>query len=152
MHSTLAWTIIASLFIGNVLLLVLNVPLVGLWTSILKVPYPILAGLILMFMVVGAYTINFSVFDVFVMILFGLVGLGLRHLDIPLAPMVLTLVLGPLMERSLRESLDISHGSFSIFMDRPITLVLLILALVIVCSPLLKLRKPAALAAEDPES
>jgi len=151
-HSTLAWTIIASLFIGNVLLLVLNVPLVGLWTSILKVPYPILAGLILMFMVVGAYTINFSVFDVFVMIIFGLVGLGLRRLDIPLAPMVLTLVLGPLMERSLRESLDISHGSFSIFFDRPITMVLLLVALVIVCSPLLKLRKPAALAAEDPES
>ncbi|MDR4534572.1 tripartite tricarboxylate transporter permease [Glutamicibacter sp. PS] len=151
-HGTLAWTIIASLFIGNVLLLVLNVPLVGLWTSILRVPYPILAGLILMFMVVGAYTINFSVFDVFVMIIFGLVGVGLRHLDIPLAPMVLTLVLGPLMERSLRESLDISHGSFIIFAERPITMVLLVLALLIIVSPLLKLRKPAALAVDDPES
>ncbi|MNW66107.1 hypothetical protein D3C74_445490 [compost metagenome] len=66
--------------------------------------------------------------------------------------MVLTLVLGPLMERSLRESLDISHGSFAIFLDRPITMVLLLIALAIVCSPLLKLRKPAALVAEDPES
>ena len=107
-HSEIAWAIIASLFIGNLLLLVLNVPLVGLWTSILRVPTTILTALILLFMVIGAYTINFSVFDVFVMIGFGLLGLALRHLDIPLAPMVLTLVLGPLMERSLRESLEIS--------------------------------------------
>lgn len=151
-HSEIAWAIIASLFIGNVLLLVLNVPLVGLWTSVLKVPYPILTALILLFMVIGAYTINFSVFDVFVMIAFGLLGLALRHLDIPLAPMVLTLVLGPLMERSLRESLEISQGSFEIFLGRPITLVLLVLALLIVCSPLLKLRKPKVLANEDPET
>jgi putative tricarboxylic transport membrane protein len=151
-HSDIAWTIIASLFIGNILLLVLNVPLVGLWTSILRVPYPILTGLILMFMVVGAYTINFSVFDVFVMILFGVIGLALRHLDIPLAPLVLTLVLGPLMERSLRESLDISRGDMTIFLDRPVTVVLLLVALLIVCSPLLKLRKPAALVADDPET
>ena len=67
----------------------------GLWTSILRVPTPILTALILLFMVIGAYTINFSVFDMFVMIGFGLLGLALRHLDIPLAPMVLTLVLGP---------------------------------------------------------
>jgi putative tricarboxylic transport membrane protein len=150
-HADIAWTIIASLFIGNILLLILNIPLVGLWTSILRIPYPILTGLILMFMVVGAYTINFSVFDVFVMILFGVIGLALRHLDIPLAPMVLTLVLGPLMERSLRESLDISRGDLTIFLERPVTLVLLILATVIVCSPLLKLRKPAALATADSE-
>lgn len=151
-HSDIAWTIIASLFIGNILLLVLNVPLVGLWTSILRVPYPILTGLILMFMVVGAYTINFSVFDVFVMILFGVIGLALRHLDIPLAPLVLTLVLGPLMERSLRESLDISRGDMGIFLERPVTVVLLLIGLLIVCSPLLKLRKPAALTADDPET
>lgn len=150
-HADIAWTIIASLFIGNVLLLILNVPLVGLWTSILRIPYPILSGLILMFMVIGAYTINFSVFDVFVMIMFGVIGVAMRHLDIPLAPMVLTLVLGPLMERSLRESLDISRGDLAIFLERPVTLVLLILAAVIVASPLLKLRKPAALATADSE-
>lgn len=123
----------------------------GLWTSILRIPYPILSGLILMFMVIGAYTINFSVFDVFVMIMFGVIGVAMRHLDIPLAPMVLTLVLGPLMERSLRESLDISRGDLAIFLERPVTLVLLILAAVIVASPLLKLRKPAALATADSE-
>jgi putative tricarboxylic transport membrane protein len=150
-HSEIAWAIIASLFIGNLLLLVLNVPLVGLWTSILRVPTTILTALILLFMVIGAYTINFSVFDVFVMIGFGLLGLALRHLDIPLAPMVLTLVLGPLMERSLRESLEISQGDFSIFTSRPISAVLIGLGLLIIFSPLLKFRKPKALN-EDPET
>ena len=150
-HSEIAWAIIASLFIGNLLLVLLNVPLVGLWTSILRVPAPILTALILLFMVIGAYTINFSVFDVFVMIGFGLLGLALRHLEIPLAPMVLTLVLGPLMERSLRESLEISQGDFGIFLNRPISAVLIALGLLIICSPLLKLRKPKALT-EDPET
>ena len=150
-HSDIAWAIIASLFIGNLLLLLLNVPLVGLWTSILRVPPTILTAVILLFMVIGAYTINFSVFDVFVMIGFGLLGLALRHLDIPLAPMVLTLVLGPLMERSLRESLEISQGNFGIFVDRPISAVLIGLGLLIVLSPLLKIRKPKALT-EDPEA
>jgi putative tricarboxylic transport membrane protein len=150
-HSEIAWAIIASLFIGNLLLVLLNVPLVGLWTSILRVPAPILTALILLFMVIGAYTINFSVFDVFVMIGFGLLGLALRHLEIPLAPMVLTLVLGPLMERSLRESLEISQGDFGIFLNRPISLVLILLGVLIICSPLLKLRKPKALM-DDPET
>ncbi|WP_144671525.1 tripartite tricarboxylate transporter permease [Arthrobacter sp. U41] len=150
-HSEIAWAIIASLFIGNLLLLLLNVPLVGLWTSILRVPPSILTALILLFMVIGAYTINFSVFDVFVMIGFGLLGLALRHLDIPLAPMVLTLVLGPLMERSLRESLEISQGDFGIFVNRPISMVLIAIGVLIICSPMLKLRKPKALM-EDPET
>ncbi len=150
-HSEIAWAIIASLFIGNLLLLLLNVPLVGLWVSILRVPSSILTALILLFMVIGAYTINFSVFDVFVMIGFGLLGLALRHLEIPLAPMVLTLVLGPLMERSLRESLEISQGDFGIFSSRPISAVLIGLGILIVISPLLKFRKPKALT-DDPET
>ena len=150
-HAEVAWAIIASLFIGNVILLILNVPLVKVWTSILHIPQPILTPVILLFLVVGSYTINYSVFDVFVMLLFGVVGLVLRNFDIPLAPLVLTLVLGPLMERSLRESLDISQGSFSIFLTRPITVVLLAIGVLIAISPLLNLRKPAALE-EDPET
>lgn len=144
-HSDIAWAIIASLFIGNVILLILNVPLVGLWTAILRIPEKILTPLILLFLIVGAYTISYSVFDVFVMILFGVLGLIMRNFDIPLAPLVLTLVLGPLMERSLRESLDISQGNFSIFVTRPITVVLLGIGILIAVSPLLKFRKPAAL-------
>jgi len=150
-HSDVAWAIIASLFIGNVILLVLNVPLVRLWTAILRIPEKILTALILLFLVIGAYTINYSVFDVFVMILFGVAGLAMRRLDIPLAPLVLTLVLGPLMERSLRESLDISQGSFTIFLTRPLTVGLLAIGALIAVSPLLRLRKPAALN-EDPET
>jgi putative tricarboxylic transport membrane protein len=146
-----AWAIIASLFVGNVILLLLNVPLVGLWTSILRIPRPVLTSLILMFLVVGAYTVNFTVFDVFVMIGAGVLGLVLRRLDIPLAPLVLTLVLGPLMERSLRESLELSLGDPTVFLTRPISAVLLAVAALIVLSPLLKLRKPKALVA-DPET
>jgi putative tricarboxylic transport membrane protein len=150
-HSDIAWAIIASLFIGNVILLILNVPLIGVWTAILRIPDKVLTPLILLFLIIGAYTINYSVFDVFVMILFGILGLIMRHFDIPLAPLVLTLVLGPMMESSLRESLDISQGNFSIFVTRPITAVLLALGILIAVSPLLKFRKPAALE-EDPET
>jgi putative tricarboxylic transport membrane protein len=149
--ATVAWAIIASLFIGNVILLALNVPLIQLWTSILRIPYPILAALILMFLVVGSYTVNFSVFDVFVMIGAGVLGLVLRRLDIPLAPLVLTLVLGPLMERSLRESLELSQGDPTVFITRPISAVLLVVAGLIVLSPLFKLRKPRVLE-DDPET
>jgi putative tricarboxylic transport membrane protein len=149
--ATVAWAIIASLFIGNVILLALNVPLIQLWTSILRIPYPILAALILMFLVVGSYTVNFSVFDVFVMIGAGILGLVMRRLDIPLAPLVLTLVLGPLMERSLRESLELSQGDPTVFITRPISAVLLVVAGLIVLSPLFKLRKPRVLQ-DDPET
>ena len=150
--ATVAWAIIASLFIGNVILLILNVPLVPMWTSILRIPYPILAALILMFLVVGSYTINFSVFDVYIMIGAGLLGVVMRRLDIPLAPLVLTLVLGPLMERSLRESLELSQGDPTVFLTRPISAVLMVIAGLIVLSPLFKLRKPSALLEDDPET
>jgi putative tricarboxylic transport membrane protein len=150
--ATVAWAIIASLFIGNIILLILNVPLIQVWTSILRIPYPILAALILMFLVVGSYTINFSVFDVYVMIGAGVLGLVMRRLDIPLAPLVLTLVLGPLMERSLRESLELSQGDPTVFITRPISAVLLVIAGLIVLSPLFKLRKPRALLEDDPET
>lgn len=144
-ESRLAWTIIASLFIGNIILLILNVPLVRLWVQVLKVPYPLLSALILCFMVIGAYSINFSTFDILVMTLFGLLGLAFRHFEIPMAPLVLTMVLGPLMERSLRESLVMAQGSAGIFLTRPITLVLLIVVVLILIAPLLKFKKPAAL-------
>lgn len=149
-HSEIAWAIIASLFIGNLICLILNVPLIGVWTSILKIPHGILLAIIMIFLVVGSYTVNYNVFDVFVMILFGIVGLIFRRLDIPLAPLVLTLVLGPLMERSLRESLEISQGDFSIF-TRPFALTFIIIGAVILLTPLLKIRKPAALNT-DPEA
>jgi putative tricarboxylic transport membrane protein len=128
----LVWTIIASLFVGNLILLILNVPLVGLWTRVLAIPYSVLAALIFAFIVIGSYAVNNSVIDVYIMIFFGLVGLAFRRLDIPLAPLVLTLVLGPLMEAALRQSLQISGGEFSVFLTRPISLTFLLIATVIV--------------------
>lgn len=147
-HAEIAWAIIASLFVGNLICLILNIPLIKVWTSILRIPHPILLTVIMIFLVVGSYTINYSVFDVFVMIVFGVVGLVFRRLDIPMAPLVLTLVLGPLMERSLRESLEISQGDFSIFVTRPFALIFILIGVATMASPLLKVRKPAALTAD----
>ena len=134
-HPDIAWGVIASFYIGNIILLILNLPLIGLWVKILKIPYGILFGIIMAFMVVGAYGVNNSVFDVVVMALFGVVGYILRKLDFPLAPVVLTLFLGPLMERSLRQSLELSQGSLSIFLESPIAVVLLVLTALILIAP-----------------
>ncbi|SDQ54497.1 tripartite tricarboxylate transporter permease [Microbacterium sp. cf332] len=127
----LVWTVIASLFIGNALLLVLNVPLVGLWTKVLAIPFPVLAAMVYVFIFVGTYAVNRSVVDIFIMIAFGLLGLAFRRLDLPLAPLVLTLVLGPLLESALRQTLQISNGDFGFFLTRPIALVLLAVATLI---------------------
>jgi putative tricarboxylic transport membrane protein len=122
----LVWTVIASFFIGNVILLVLNLPLVGLWAKILHVPFRYLAVGVLVFCVLGAYSLQQSAFDVWVMIGFGVIGYGFRKLDLPLAPLVLGLILGPALERSLRTSLEMSAGDYGIFFTRPLCLGLLI--------------------------
>jgi putative tricarboxylic transport membrane protein len=127
----LVWTIIASFFIGNVILLILNLPLVGVWAKILEVPYQYIVVGTLLFCVIGAYSINSSVFDIWVMLIFGVIGYLLRKLDYPLAPFVLGLILGPMLEKSLRTSLEMSAGDFTIFLTRPITVALLILSIVV---------------------
>lgn len=140
-HPQVAWGVIASFYVGNVILLILNLPLVGIWVKILKIPYGLLFGIIMTFMVVGAYSISNSAFDVFIMTIFGVIGYILRKLDFPLAPVVLTLILGPLMERSLRQSLEMSQGDFRIFLESPIALILLILAAFFLLAPTLKYFK-----------
>lgn len=130
-HATFVWAVIASLYIGNVILLILNLPLVGWWAKLLKIPYNILVVFILIFCIIGAYSLNNSMFDVGVMIVCGLLGYAFKKLDFPLAPAILTLILGPLMERSLRESLSLSQGDYSIFFTRPISLCLLIVTAII---------------------
>ncbi len=135
----LVWAVIASFFVGNVLLLILNLPLVGLWAKILDVPYQYVCVGTLLFCMLGAYSINQSVFDIWVMIGFGLIGYLLRKLDFPLAPAVLGMILGPQLEKSLRTSLEMSAGDFSIFLTRPITLVLLIISLAIIITSALQL-------------
>lgn len=136
-HAEVAWGVIASMYIGNVMLLILNLPLIGIWVRVLQIPYSILFALILAFMAVGAYSIDNSPFDVITMLVFGVVGYVLRKLDYPLAPAVLTLILGPLMEKNLRRSLEISQGDFSIIGRSPFAVTLLAAAAVILLAPAL---------------
>ncbi len=133
----LVWTVIASFFVGNVILLVLNLPLVGIWASILRLPVSYLCVGTLVFCIVGAYSLKGSVFDIAVMLAFGAIGYALRKLDFPLAPAVLALILGPFMEKSLRTSLEMSAGDFSILVTRPISATLIAAsALVLIVSTL----------------
>ena len=134
-HPQFVWAVIASFYIGNLILLILNLPFIPVWVAVLKIPYSILLTLVLGFCVVGAYSLSNSVFDIGAMLAFGILGYLFKKLDIPTAPLVLTLVLGPLMERGLRQSLEMSRGDFSIFFSRPLSAMLLaIAALVIVTS------------------
>jgi putative tricarboxylic transport membrane protein len=122
------WGVIASMYIGNVFLLVLNLPLIPLWVRILRIPYPYLAAILVVFVLIGAYSINNSAVDMYVAILFGFIGLLMKRFDYEPAPLVLAFVLGPLIETSLRRSLLLSDGSLAIFFNRPIAATLLFAA------------------------
>ena len=145
----LVWTVIASFFVGNVILLALNLPLVGIWARLLRIPFAYLCTGVLIFCIVGAYSIKQSVFDVWIMVAFGGIGYVLRKLDFPLAPFILALVLGPMMEKSLRTTLEISGGSFGIFLDRPVALGLLAIPVVILVVAALRPRALTALRTAD---
>jgi putative tricarboxylic transport membrane protein len=145
----LVWAVIASFFVGNVILIVLNLPLVGLWAKLLEVPFHYIAVGTLLFCILGAYSINQSLFDVWVMLGFGIVGYFLRKLDFPLAPAVLGLILGPMLEKSLRTSLEMSAGNFSIFFTRPISAVLIGLAIVVLIVSGLRLTPKEVREAKD---
>ena len=123
------WAVIASMYIGNVILLVLNLPLVGMWARIALLPFPILGPLIILFSVIGAYSIRFLAFDVWMALIFGVVGYLMRKLGFPMAPMVLATVLAQMLEASLQQSLLISRGSPLIFFSRPIAAAFMALAL-----------------------
>lgn len=138
-HADFVWAVIASLYIGNLILVIMNLPMIPLWVAVLKIPYSILYSLIVGFMVIGAYSLDNSVFQVGAMLMWGIVGYLFRKLDIPLAPLVLTLILGPLMERGLRQSLEISRGDFSVFFTRPISAFLLAVAAIFILSTVFRL-------------
>jgi putative tricarboxylic transport membrane protein len=133
-HPQIFWGVIASMYIGNVMLLLLNLPLIGIWVKLLEVPYRILMPLILLCCLIGAYSINYSVADVIIMTIFGITGYILRKFDYEVAPMILAYILGPLMERSFRQSLMMSDGKFSIFIERPISAVALGIAVLLLLS------------------
>ena len=141
-HPDVFWGVIASMYLGNVMLLVLNLPLVGLWVQMLRVPYGILAPVIVLFTTVGVYSVQNQIFDVYSMLFFALVGYGIRKLKFDPAPLPLAFVLGPMVERSLRQSLLISGGDPTIFVNRPISGTLIgIIVLLIVGQAFLSLRK-----------
>jgi len=129
------WGLIASMYVGNVMLLVLNLPLVGMWVKILDIPLYLLVLFIILFSFLGVYTVNNSVQDLVLMVGFGVFGYILRRLDIPAAPIILAMVLGDLMEQALRQSLIISDGSLGIFFTRPISIILLMLAVISITNP-----------------
>jgi putative tricarboxylic transport membrane protein len=129
--SGLVWALIASLYIGNVMLLVLNLPLVGLWVKLLKIPKPQLYAGILIFATVGVYGMRQSSFDLFIMYGFGLLGTVMRRYDFPVAPVIVGMILGPLAEAQMRNALSIGEGHWSVFWDRPMSFTLL--AVVVIC-------------------
>jgi putative tricarboxylic transport membrane protein len=131
------WGLIASMYIGNVMLLVLNIAFVPAFVAILRVPYRVLAPLIAIFCLVGVYSVNYNVLDLWLMLAFGLIGYVAQKLEYPLAPLVLALVLGGLMEVSLRQSLKMSHFDVTIFFTRPIAATIMGVVIVIVLWPLL---------------
>lgn len=128
----LVWAVIASMYIGNVMLLILNLPLVGLWVRIALVPFPILGPLIVLFSVIGAYSVRYLVFDVWVALLFGVIGYLMRKFGFPMAPLVLATVLAQMLETSLKQSLAISHGDPTVFFTRPIALVFMAIGIVVI--------------------
>jgi putative tricarboxylic transport membrane protein len=137
-HPQLFWGLVASMYIGNFLLLVLNLPLVPLFAQILRLPYYVLYPLIVGISIVGVYSVNNSLFDVWLMSIFGLLGYLMRKLNFPAAALILGMVLGDSLERALRQSLMMSQGDITILVSRPISATLLLLAAGILCLPLFR--------------
>jgi len=135
MQTDLVWGLIASLYVGNVLLLVLNLPLVGIWVKVLAIPRPLLYAGILVFATLGAYSLHESVVDLATLYVFGLLGFAMRRWDIPVAPAVIGLILGPLAETQFRRALSISQGDASVFVTHPISAGLLALTAALVVVP-----------------
>lgn len=136
-HPKVFWGVVASMYVGNVALLILNLPLVSIWVSLLRIPQPVLLASILLFMLIGTYSVNNSMFDLMVLILAGVLGYVFRKLRFDVAPMVLALVLGPILEKSFRQSLYMSQGDPLIFLQRPISGTLLAVLVAVLVAPAL---------------
>jgi putative tricarboxylic transport membrane protein len=135
-HPRIFWGVVGSMYIGNVMLLVLNLPLIGMWVRLLKIPYSILFPFIFLFCLIGAYTVGNNVQDVYIMILFGILGYVMKKYDYEPAPLVLAFILGPMFENAFRQSLIISGGNPLIFLTRPIAATFLLISFVLLVSPL----------------
>ncbi|WP_293997236.1 tripartite tricarboxylate transporter permease [Sphaerotilus sp.] len=141
-NAKLVWALIASLYIGNVMLLILNLPMVGLWVKLLKIPKSYLYAGILIFATVGVYGMRQSSFDLLLMYAIGLLGVAMRRFSFPTAPVIVGMILGPLAEAQMRNALSIGEGKWGIFLERPMSAVLLVVVLMVLVLPrLMKLRK-----------
>ena len=138
--SALVWALIASLYIGNVMLLVLNLPMVGLWVKLLKIPKPYLYAGILIFATVGVYGMRQSAFDLFLLYGIGVLGVVMRRFDFPTAPVVVGMILGPLAEAQLRNAMSIGEGSAMVFLQRPMSVILIVVVLAVLILPRLAKR------------
>jgi putative tricarboxylic transport membrane protein len=134
-QAELVWTLIASLFVANVMLVVLNLPLVGLWVKILKIPTPQLYAGILVFATIGTYGISNSVVDLILLYAIGIIGMFMRRFDFPVAPVVIGMILGPMAEQALRQALTISEGNWMVFVTRPGSLAILLVAVAALLGP-----------------
>ncbi len=137
----LFWGVITSMYVGNIMLLLLNLPLIGLWVRILSIPYRVLFPLILLFCLIGVYSLDSNIWEIILMTIFGIVGYLLRKLQYEAAPLIFALVLSPILENSLRQALLMSEGSFEIFFIRPISAILLITGILLFIMPILPLFK-----------
>jgi putative tricarboxylic transport membrane protein len=146
-HGPMFWAIVASMFLGNVILLILNLPLVGLWVRLLRVPYTILFPLIVLFCVIGTYTQNNNVVELYIMVIFGVFGYVADKFGYPAAPFLLAMVLGPLMETNLRQTLVIAQGDLGIFLQHRVAAAFLVLAVLLPFGSLVFGRRRALTAA-----
>jgi putative tricarboxylic transport membrane protein len=141
--SALVWALIASLYIGNVMLLILNLPLVGLWVKLLKIPRHWLYAGILVFATVGVYGMRQSAFDLYLLYGIGLMGVLMRRFDFPTAPVIVGMILGPMAEAQFRNAMSIGEGKLSVFIERPLSASVLLLCVLVIALPVV-LRKRAA--------
>lgn len=151
-HPDLFWGLIVSMWVGNLMLVILNLPLIGLWVKLLKVPYRILFPAIVLFCTIGVYSLNYNSFDILLFALFGVIGYLWFKLGCEGAPLLLGLVLGPLMEENLRRALLLSRGDFMYFLERPLSLSFLLLAaalLLIIAVPSIRQKREETFVEED---
>ncbi|WP_042467658.1 tripartite tricarboxylate transporter permease, partial [Aeromonas salmonicida] len=135
-HPDVFWSVIISMYLGNVVLLILNLPLIPYLAKILQVPRPVLIPMVLLFSLIGVYLVSFNTMDIYVMALVALIAIGLRLLDFPMAPMLLGFILGGMLEDNLRRALVINDGSLSFLWERPITLGFTLVTLVMLLLPI----------------
>jgi hypothetical protein len=140
-HPDVFWGVIASMYLGNIVLLILNLPLIGMWVNLLKVPYWVLAPIILLFCLVGAFSIDGYVYDAFLVVLIGILGYLMRKFEYEATPLILGFILGPMFETTFRQSLIYSYGDILVFFKKPISAALIILSFLIIASNVARIRR-----------